>query len=269
MKMQKEGTDNILAEDKKKKRSFLIIMFFCAFAGGITGYTSGMMREGVSELKQFSETVAAVIVESSYYLNVIVTVIAITIYLPLYRSSRRLYESWDGEDEAVINRIESRLCLALSIVSIQQVLTVMITLICAQSHVKLLDTEGLLWGKEICFLVGWIGALTFSMAAQRRAVNMEKEINPEKRGSVYDIRFQRKWFESCDEAEKLIIYQASYHAHRATAITCITLSIFCLLGSILWGIGFLPVCVIDIIWLVDTLTYCISSYKLSVAKQIR
>lgn len=268
MKMQNEGTNDILTEDKKKKRSFLIIMFFCAFAGGVIGGTSELVRD-FDAIRQVSETVAAAIAESSYYLNVIVTVIAIAIYLPLYRSSRRLYESWDGEDETVINRIENRLCLALSITSIQQVLTVMITLICAQSHVKLLDTEGLLWGKEICFHVGWIGALIFSMAAQRRAVNLEKEINPEKRGSVYDIRFQRKWFESCDEAEKLIIYRASYHAHRATAIACMTLSIFCLLGSILWGIGILPVCVIDIIWLVDTLTYCISSYKLSVAKQIR
>ncbi|MCM1182220.1 MAG: DUF3169 family protein [Roseburia sp.] len=265
--MRNEGLDDIRAEDRRKKKLFLVILAVSAFVGGAVGFTFTML-EGFFCFAGFGEAAAGVVAESSWYLNVIVTLIAMAAYFPLYRSSRRLYERWDGEDEAVINRIESRLGLALSIASVQQVLTVIITLICAQAHIKTLE-EGMLWKKEIWFFAGWIGALVFSMTAQRRAVNLEKEINPEKRGSVYDMRFKKKWFESCDEAEKLIIYRASYNAHQAVTIACMVLSVFCLLGTILWGSGIFPVCIIGIIWLTDTLTYCISSYRLSATKQIR
>ncbi|MDY4515087.1 MAG: DUF3169 family protein [Lachnospiraceae bacterium] len=36
--------------------------------------------------------------------------------------------------------------------------------------------------------------------------------NPEKTASVYDTKFQKKWMDSCDEAEKILIREATIQA---------------------------------------------------------
>ena len=33
-------------------------------------------------------------------------------------------------------------------------------------------------------------------------VDLEKKLNPEKKGSVFEMQFQKTWLESCDEAQK-------------------------------------------------------------------
>ena len=48
---------------------------------------------------------------------------------------------------------------------------------------------------------------------QQMTVDFQKIMNPEKQGSVYDLRFQKKWEESCDELEKFTIYRSAYKAY--------------------------------------------------------
>ena len=35
-------------------------------------------------------------------------------------------------------------------------------------------------------------------------------MNPEKTASVYDMKFQKKWLETCDEAEKIIVGKCAF-----------------------------------------------------------
>lgn len=80
------------------------------------------------------------------------------------------------------------------------------------------------------------------------------------------MRFRKKWFDSCDEAEKLKVYRASYASNKATGIACIGLCFFCLFGAILWGLGPLPMCIVGVIWLTDTITYCVAGYRINCGK---
>lgn len=58
-----------------------------------------------------------------------------------------------------------------------------------------------------------IGVFLLSCAcvifAQQKAVDLERRMNPEKHGSVYDAKFQKKWLDSCDESERRQIGEAS------------------------------------------------------------
>lgn len=256
----------ILAEDKQRKKSFFLFLALSAVAGGIVGFAVGFTRYSFGDLQAVAKKAAAAVSDGSCYANLVLACAELLLFLPLYRSSRRLYASWDGEDEAVINKIESRLELAMSVVSVNKVLMLIFTVIGAQSMIRMADDGIFRTGMEICFHAGWILALTIMITGNKMAVNFEKEINPQKQGSVYDMRFRKKWFDSCDEAEKLKVYRASYASHRATGIACIGLCFFCLLGAILWGLGPLPMCIVGVIWLTDTITYCIAGYRINCGK---
>ncbi|MGL6219074.1 MAG: DUF3169 family protein [Lacrimispora sphenoides] len=72
----------------------------------------------------------------------------------------------------------------------------------------------------IYWLTGFIAAVICTIVTQQKIINFEKEINPEKRGSVFNQKFSKKWEKSCDEAERLSIYKSTYTSYRAVTVTC-------------------------------------------------
>lgn len=56
---------------------------------------------------------------------------------------------------------------------------------------------------------------------QQKCVDTVKQINPEKKVSVYDIRFEKKWIDDCDEAEKIIIGKCAYKRRILRQILCV------------------------------------------------
>jgi hypothetical protein len=107
-----------------------------------------------------------------------------------------------------------------------------------------------------------IVSLFWSSVLQQKAVDLEKQINPEKRGSVYDLKFAKKWEDSCDEREKMIIYKSAYLAYKTTSRFCIGLSIVLMLGSLPFGYGPLPAGAVLLVWLVQLVRYCVAAMKL-------
>ena len=108
------------------------------------------------------------------------------------------------------------------------------------------------------FVVGNLAQLK----QQQLMVDLEKEMNPSKRGSVYDAKFRDKWEESCDELEKIIIYKSAYKAYKTTALTCVILWIVTATLSIAFKTGPLPSVAVTVIWLVQTVSYCREAMKL-------
>lgn len=64
-----------------------------------------------------------------------------------------------------------------------------------------------------------VGEMLVSVAlvvlVQQKIVDLVRRMNPEKQVSVYDSKFQKKWYNTCDEAERAQIGQASYQAFQA------------------------------------------------------
>ena len=58
---------------------------------------------------------------------------------------------------------------------------------------------------------------------QGRIVNFVRRINPEKRGDIRDLKFNKEWYESCDEAEQQKIGRVSYQAVLATQLVLLVL----------------------------------------------
>ncbi len=117
----------------------------------------------------------------------------------------------------------------------------------------------------VSFLVGlvsFIALLVVVMVMTQRLVDLAKRLYPEKRGSVYDVKFQKKWLDSCDEAEKAVIAQAAFSAYSATNTVCLLLWLAFVLGHMLFDTGLLPIFAVSLIWFVSFAAYCSKAAKL-------
>lgn len=102
-----------------------------------------------------------------------------------------------------------------------------------------------------------------SIWIQQKVVDLSKEMNPEKKGSVYDIRFQSKWMDSCDEAEKMQVYQAAYSAFKVTNIAFMIVWLFAFLAIEFAGTGVFACVMISILWGIHVSVYCFKTIQLS------
>ena len=116
---------------------------------------------------------------------------------------------------------------------------------------------------QLPFVLGSFAlAIAWGVILQQKVVDLEKLLNPEKRGSVYDIHFARKWEDSCDEAQKLAIYRAAYSAYKAANGACTAL--WCILtpSGLFLDTGLLPVLVVVILWLTLIVSYSVACVKM-------
>ncbi|MEI3331365.1 MAG: DUF3169 family protein [Oscillospiraceae bacterium] len=123
-------------------------------------------------------------------------------------------DGWDGENEDVIWQAEDRLSRAMLMSS----LTAIVSFFFFSAGIVYLPQE--VDSAMIPLLAIFLVVIALSILLQQKTVDLTKEINPEKRGSVYDMKFQERWLESCDGAERRQIGQASYKAYT-------TLNKFC------------------------------------------
>ena len=100
---------------------------------------------------------------------------------------------------------------------------------------------------------------------QQKCVDTTKQMNQEKKASVYDMRFQKKWTDDCDEAEKIIIGKCAYKAYSATNAVCTVLAIVLAICALLFDIGFLPSLTVCLVWAVNISAYCKEAMRYSKA----
>ena len=111
-----------------------------------------------------------------------------------------------------------------------------------------------------------LGQLVWGMGLQAAITGQVRRIAPEKQGNVFDTRFQKDWYASCDEAERQRIGECSYH----TYITMTSIYPFALLVALLavmyGGANVLWAVLLGGLWLTQTLTYLLRAYKLEHGK---
>lgn len=71
---------------------------------------------------------------------------------------------------------------------------------------------------------------------------------------------------SCDEAQRMTLYQAGYRAFLNTNITCVVLFVISFVCAVLFQTGLLAFVMIGVIWFVNNMTYMIQGAKLEKGK---
>lgn len=101
---------------------------------------------------------------------------------------------------------------------------------------------------------------------QVRYVKLAQVSHPEKKGDPSSRKFQKQWIESCDEAEKEVIFRSSYKAYSQMNTWIPILLVIAMLGHLFFETGLLAIVMVAIIWLVLSLTYLQSCVRLKGSK---
>lgn len=256
-----------MKEGKKSDKKSIVIgitfMVGCFIVGVISGFCSKMFTDSNGFLSDLPEKFTAIINSESYYVGMVVSVGAAIIAFILYRQSRKAYEIWEEDDDEAMDKIERKLSFALIMPNTALIVTSITTAIgLGQMQVFFEDGE---FAIVKCIILS--GGLLFSyivaLVLNSSIVNFEKEMNPEKRGTVFELNFHKKWMESSDEAEKLIAYKCGFAAYKTTNSVCSLLLLVCMFGMSNTQWGNAPVLMVGGIWLASYLSYSGEALKLS------
>ena len=141
------------------------------------------------------------------------------ICIPLYKSVQRLLNSWDGEDEGVLNTADIRLSMIQALPTIALIISIFLFgSIPSLEQIKIM-------GYGLLFII-----------------------------SVKDVTSQVKLFENLDEAEKMLLYKGVYKSYMTSNSVCLLSAVFFIICFEVLNIGLFALFIVCMIWLIN---YCI------------
>ncbi len=262
MKEQTQKQQENKKEDKKAFRKFMLILLGAFVVGIFVGVGMSILKQVLLETS-VQVTFLKILSIAAVYSGYLYTTALVIASIVLYKKSRKEYAAWDEEDEEVLSRIETKISYALWFSNLIMygayfffAVGIWATDLMAKNEALELDTTGLLFGLGAVFLHIAYGIVAASVI-QQKGVNFGKELNPEKKGSVYDMKFQDKWMESCDEAERYTVYKCSFKTFKTMQIVGIVLWLICLLGQMFLETGVFATIIVTIYLIVQTSVYSV------------
>ena len=222
--------DEIKRANRKALPKFLLVAAVCAIVGGVIGYYSGY-----GSAKGGMDKLAGLMKEAGAFF---------------------------GTD--VSDTMDRKLSAVIWITSAALIFSYFLIAASYSGGLAIFDDKE----RTIVFFIGVTAFLAIMIEAiifQQKCVDTAKRTNPEKKASVYDMRFQKKWMDDCDEAEKIIVGKCAYKAYSATNAVCTVLSIVLAICAPVFGIGFLPSLAVCLVWIVNLSVYCKEAMRYSKA----
>ena len=101
----------------------------------------------------------------------------------------------------------------------------------------------------------------YNGAMQARYIKLIQKFHPEKNGDVSYLHFREQWLESCDEAEKEMIYRSAYKSYSNTTKCVALLLLVTMIAHLLFHTGIFAIVAVAFIYLFQSLTYYISCVR--------
>ncbi len=236
---------------------FVIMMVCSAFVGGVFGFIFGMVGD-ITFNQQAVWQVLAYVLPIGY--------IAGNIFLFLlsvggYASCKKKYKAWDGEDEELLDTLESRLDFPLIYTNVAMVFNMALFPTCLWLFDKVEEFSNWMSGAAIIVVILFFVGLAWTIAIQNAVIKLVKEINPEKRGSIFETDFQKTWLDSCDEAQKLTVYKCAYVSFQTVTMACMILWVIAVCTMFAFDTGCFPIICICVIFMTAILSYGIAAIK--------
>lgn len=192
-----------MREAKKKSPAriyvtFAVVIIICGLIGGIVGVAAVSNEFSVRNLGDQLNLMLASL-GPWCYLPGFLMLVGATCFC--FRGKRMIPQAL--EDDELFPQANLTFCRAMFLANLA---TVLMFLAMALSYASS-------WGFNLSWLL-LIGHIIWMTAIQARIISATKKLFPEKRGDIFDFRFQKDWYESCDEAERQQIAQCSYQSFK-------------------------------------------------------
>lgn len=251
----------IKEQNRKAMPKFIVIMTLSVVIGGAVGFCASFyglngFAGKLTEAGAFFSRVMA------HWLLLALALVQPAVCLPVYLQGKRLVLSWDGEDDATAEKAEEKLSTVMWLSGAAMIMSNFLLAAAYMAGHSIFTEKGAL--PALCVsIVAFFGVLIENVLFQQKSVDMTKRLYPEKTASVYDVRFRKKWLDSCDEAEKVIIGQCSYKAYAAANRLCSVLAAVLAVFALLFGTGILPSLAVCLVWMVMQCVYSREALRLS------
>ena len=229
------------SDNRKALPKFFLTILGAGLFGGVLGFAAGFLNVG-NLADSVRQALSVALTASAPWGIPVTNLIALGIGWGLHAKAKGLYRTWDGEDEDTIVSAVALLC----------------DLFFFSVAVVYAGSPAAMGAFIVEFFVG-VGVAT---VLQQKVVDLTKKINPEKRGSVYDMQFQKKWMDSCDESEQRQIGQACYKAYLAATKVCLWIWVALMVLHFAFGTGLLPAAAVLAVFGVLQITYTLESIRL-------
>lgn len=249
--------DEIKKANKKALPKFLLFALTCVIVGCVIGYYSGygLSKGSTDKLTDSVQKAGAFFGENiAPWLMVAMAVIIPMVCIPIYRSAKKLLTKWDGEDENISDIISRNLSIIIWMTSASLIISYFLIAASYSRGLAIFEDKKktiVFFASVTAFLIIMLETIIF----QQKCVDKTKQMNPEKKVSFYDMRFQKKWTDDCDEAEKIIIGKCACKAYFATNVVCTILSIGLAICAPIFGIGFMPSLMVCLVWIINMSVY--------------
>ena len=249
--------NEIKEANRKAMPRFLLLVLVGAIVGGIVGFYSAKY-----DVDQFAGSMKSAGAFFGNYVSswilLAIAVITPIVVIPVYQKTKRLLLAWDGEDESVCDIAEKKLNTVLLINGIALISAFFLISATYSGGFAMIEKH---LNMYVLAIVAFLVILAEGIITQQKVVDIIKIMYPEKTASVYDLKFQKKWVDSCDEAEKIMIGRCAFEAFKVTNSVCGALSVILAISALMFDIGFLPSFVVCLIWLVSQCAYCSAAIK--------
>lgn len=228
---------------------FFVIMIISGIFGGILG---GTLSIGEAVITSFFKKLESFILTYNLIIQSIILGFAALIIIFLYLIVKKRLSDFKEDDEAFFDSIDRQLNFLLPFISVDMILSFSFFGISIISFA----TEFSFWA-----LVIFLANLAFTLFMTTKCIKLTKILYPEKKGNPLDFNFDKVWIESCDEAEKYVVYKAAYKCFQFMNYAYSSAMVISLLVSIIINIGIYPYLLIGALWITQTLVYSVYAIR--------
>ena len=266
-KAEEKRNSEIRKEDNSKKTLFGIVIACSMALGGVLGF---LLASGETTIDRIWELLSRGTQTTGIFFTLLMIIVGFALWGYGTLRLRSLKKLWADEEARDDNwdYIENKLSDLCTITSIAIIVNLFLYGCAVYNVGGKLRPRDPMTGLNLAYSVSFVAAivlmLAFSFAffyLQKKIVDFEKIMNPEKAGSLYDLRFRKKWYESFDEAEKQQAGIAGYKATMIVSSTCAIMSLLWLCIGMVLNVTLLPLLSIVTIWLILVITFGIESKK--------
>ena len=243
-------------ENRRALPKFFLTMLGSLLVGGLLGFLVGFSRVFGLDTGEIAGWLSGAVRSATPWGIPVTTLATMGSCFFLYRSAAKKFAAWDGGDEDETSEsIDTALSWVLLLSAVQLLF-----------NLFFLSAFCIYWMDRDIRALALVGVFLLSCGfvifAQQKAVDLTRRMNPEKRGSVYDTKFQKKWMDSCDESERRQIGEASRRAYMVTNRLCLGLWMVLVVLSMLFETSLLPVFVLLLIWGTMQVTYTLECIRM-------
>lgn len=252
-------------ENKKQNKKAGIIFAVLIMLGMFMGLMGGIASDNIATFlkeRNLTDTVGDVLTEiigqGSPFVIILLFIISLLYSVVIYRKCKAKWNVRKDTDEEIFDEIEESLSNVLNVTSLG---TIIVYGFFAAGFYYMMYVEFTVWfAISILFFIAY---MIYTVVCQQKIIDFTKIMNPEKQGSVYDMKFQDKWYESCDEMERIMIGKCAMKAFRVTQNLCVFLWMIFVFVGMIFEISLWPVVIVTFIWFVLTFTYAREAKKLT------